>query len=336
MSAIKRIICVALAALVGLAADGALAQEFRGKTIRIVVGSAPGGGYDANARLVARHLGAHIVGNPTVIVSNMPGASGAQAANYLYLQAPKDGTVLGTFNKSLPTYQAVGQAGVRFKAEELSWLGCLSQTVDTVVMWHTAGVRSIEEAKQKPVIMGALTRIGTMYAYPALLNALLDTKFKIVTGYESGTAVNLAMERGEVQGRGSNPWSSWKATSADWIRDKKIIPIVQIGLKKDDELPDVPLLNDLGQNEEQRRLFAFVSSEAIDRPFAAPPGLNPDVLAELRTAFDRMVSDPAFIEDARRASLELDPLSGDKVTEVVRGIISTPPDVIRRFKEITE
>jgi len=335
VSALNRVVCVS-AALISLAADAALAQEFRGKTIRIVVGSAPGGGYDANARLVARHLGIHIRGTPNVIVSNMPGASGAQAANYLYLHAPKDGTVLGTFNKSLPTYQAVGQAGVRFKAEELSWLGCLSQTVDTMVMWHTAGVRTIEEAKQKPVIMGALTRIGTMYAYPALLNALLDTKFKIVTGYESGTAVNLAMERGEVQGRGSNPWSSWKATSADWIRDKKIIPIVQIGLKKDDELPDVPLLNDLGQNEEQRRIFAFVSSEAIDRPFAAPPGLSAEVLAELRTAFDRMVADPVFIDDARRASLELDPLSGDKVTAVVSGIINTPPDVIRRFKAITE
>ncbi|MEA2939035.1 MAG: hypothetical protein QOC56_2539 [Alphaproteobacteria bacterium] len=326
----------ALATLAALAADAAVAQQFRGKTIRIIVGSAAGGGYDANARLVARHLGARLAGHPTVIVSNMPGASGAQAANYLYLTAPKDGTVLGTFNKSLPSYQAVGQAGVRFKAEELSWLGCLSQTVDTVVVWHTTGVKTIEDAKARPVIMGALTRIGTMWAYPALLNALLGTRFRIVTGYESGTHINLAMEKGEIEGRGSNPWSSWKATSPDWIRDRKIVPIVQIGLSKDADLPDVPLLTELAQGEEQSRIFAFASSEAMDRPFAAPPGLAPEILAELRGAFDLMVRDPAFIEDARKAALDLDPLPGAKVADIVRGVVNTPPDVIRRYKEITE
>jgi tripartite-type tricarboxylate transporter receptor subunit TctC len=319
-----------------LAAGAASAQQFRGKTIRIIVGSAPGGGYDANARLVARHLGAHLAGNPAVIVSNMPGASGAQAANYVYLQAPKDGTVLGTFNKSLPSYQVVGTPGIRFKAEELSWLGCMSQTVDTVVVWHRTGVKTIEDAKHKPVIIGALTKIGTMYGYPAMLNAMLGTKFRIVTGYESGTHINLAMEKGEIEGRGSNPWSSWKATSPDWIRDRKIIPVVQVGLKKDVDLPNVPLLAELAQNEEQRHIFEFVSSEAMDRPFAAPAGLAPEVLAELRTAFDAMVADPAFVEDARKASLDLDPLPGAKVAEIVRGIVTTPANVIARYKEITE
>jgi hypothetical protein len=184
--------------------------------------------------------------------------------------------------------------------------------------------------------MGALSKIGTMWAYPALLNALLGTKFKIVTGYESGTAVNLAMERGEVEGRGSNPWSSWKATTPDWVRDRKIIPIVQIGLKKDDDLNHVPLLTDLAETEEQRRIFAFVSSEAIDRPFAAPPGVSPEILAELRNAFEAMMTDTAFLEDARKQSLELDPLPGNKVAEVVRGIVNTPPETIQRFREITE
>jgi hypothetical protein len=335
MHALHRIVCLA-PALAFCLAGTASAQQLKGKTIRIVVGSAPGGGYDANARLVARHLGAHLVGSPTVIVSNMPGASGAQAANFLYLQAPKDGTVIGTFNKSLPSYQAVGTPGIRFRAEELSWLGCMSQTVDTVVVWHTTGMKTIDDARRKPVLMGALTKIGTMYGYPALLNALLGTKFKIVTGYESGTHVNLAMERGEIEGRGSNPWSSWKATSPDWVRDRKIVPIVQIGLKPDADLPDVPMLAELAQTEEQRKIFAFVSSDAIDRPFAAPPGLNADIQAELRAAFDAMVSDPAFIEDARRANLELDPLPGQKVAEIVRAVVNTPPDVIQRYREITE
>src|SRR5438270_420355 len=149
-------LAVALGAGAALATAPASAQQFKGQTLRIIVGSAPGGGYDAYARLVARHLGSHLAGSPTVIVSNMPGASGAQAANYLYSMAPRDGTVLGTFNKSLPSYQAVGQGGIRFKAEELSWLGCLSQTADVVVVWHTTGVRSIEDATRKPVVMGAL------------------------------------------------------------------------------------------------------------------------------------------------------------------------------------
>lgn len=336
MNILLRILGMAVAAL--YAAGGAALAEphFGGKTIRLIVGSAPGGGYDTYARLVGRHLGGHLSGHPTVIVSNMPGASGVQAANYLYSLAPKDGTVIGTFNKSMPTYQAVGQAGVRFKAEEFSWLGCLSQTVDVVVVWHATGVTTIEGAKHKQIIMGALSKIGTMYAYPALLNALLGTKFKIVVGYESGTAVNLAMERGEVEGRGSNPWSSWKTTSPHWIADKKIVPIVQIGLQKDRELPNVPLLTELAQTDEQRRIFEFVSSEAIDRPFAAPPGVSSEVLAELRQAFDAMARDPAFLDDAQKLSLELDPLSGQRVAEIVSGVINTPPAIIRRFKEITD
>ncbi len=306
------------------------------KTIRLIVGSAPGGGYDTYARLVARHLGAHLPGRPAVIVSNMPSASGVQAANYLFSLAPKDGTVIGTFNKSLPGYQAGGHAGIKFKAEDFSWIGCLSQTADVLVVWHTTGIASIEEAKRKPVIMGALSRIGTNWTYPTLLNALLGTQFKVVVGYESGTAINLAMEKGEVEGRGSNPWSSWKATSPDWIRDRKIVPLLQIGLRKDPDLPHVPLLTELAQNDEQRRIFDFVSSEAIDRPFVAPPGIDPQVLAELRKGFDAMTGDPAFLEDAQKQRLDLDPLPGDKVAEIVRAIVNTPPDVIQKFKQITE
>jgi tripartite-type tricarboxylate transporter receptor subunit TctC len=320
-----------------LATDRAVAEPLLpGNTLRLIVGSAPGGGYDTYARLVARHLGAHLPGRPSVIVSNMPAASGVQLANYLFSLAPKDGTVIGTFNKSLPGYQAGGHAGIKFKAEEFSWIGCLSQTVDVLVVWHTTGVTSIEEAKRKTIIMGALSRIGTNWTYPTLLNALLGTRFKVVVGYESGTAVNLAMEKGEVEGRGSNPWSSWKATSPDWIRDKKIVPILQIGLRKDPDLDHVPLLTELAQNDEQRGIFDFVSSESIDRPFAAPPGVSPEIVAELRKAFDAMTKNPAFLEDAQRQRLDLDPLPGTKVAEIVRAIVNTPPEVIRRFKQITD
>ena len=323
------------ACAVVVAPTASAAAPFEAKTVSLIVGSGPGGGYDDYARLVARHLGDHLPGRPTIVASNMPGASGIQAANYLATLAPKDGSVIATFNKAVPFYQAVGHGG-RFNAEDFAWIGCLSQSVDVVTVWHTAGVRSIEDAKHKTVVVGALSRIGTMWSNPALLNALLGTKFKIVTGYESGTAINRAMEQGELEGRGSNSWNAWKATAPDWVRDKKIIPLVQIGLKKDRDLGDVPLLTELAQNDEQRRLFAFASAQSIDRPFAGPPGLDAETLMVFRRAFDEMVSDRAFLDDAQRLGLDLDPLPGTKVADIVRAIVQTPAEVVRKFKELTE
>ena len=225
---------------------------FAGKTIRIIVGTGSGGGYDGAARLTARYLGKYIPGNPAFVVENMPGASGIKATNYLYAAAPKDGTVIATVNNSMPVYQAIGQEGVRFQAEDLNWIGSLLQTATTVSIWHTAGVKTIEDAKHKEIIIGATGAAGTKAAYPQLLNNTVGTKFKIVTGYEGGNTLRLAMERGEVQGDGSARWSSWKSTKPDWVRDNKIAAIVQIGLKKDEDLPNVPLLTELAQNDEQR------------------------------------------------------------------------------------
>ena len=173
---------------------------FKGKTIRLVVGTPPGGGYDTYGRLVARHLGEYLPGHPTIIVVNMAGVSGMNAVTWLYTQAPRDGSTIATFNKSMPFYQALGQQGVRFKTEELSWIGSLSQDPDLVSVWHTAGVKSIEDAKTKQVVMGANSG-GTMTLYPALLNATLGTRFKIVTGYPGSAAVYLAIEKGEVERR---------------------------------------------------------------------------------------------------------------------------------------
>jgi len=310
---------------------------YTGRSIRIIVGSGPGGSYDLYARLVARHLGRHILGSPTVTVSNMPGASGVEAANYLFNLAAKDGTVLGTFNKSMPFYELVGQSGIRFKSKEFTWIGCLSQTEDVVAVWHTTGVRSVEEARKRPIIMGALSKIGTMWTYPALLNAELGTQFTIVTGYASGTSVNHAMELGEIEGRGSNPWTSWKATQPEWVRDKKIVPILQIGLHKDPDLPHVPLLVDLASNEEQRLLFRLVSnSAAIDHPIVAPPRLAPDVRQILNEAFALMVRNADFLGDAKERALDLDPLSGEDLASVIRQIIDTPSEIVSQIQKLTK
>ena len=316
----------------------ASAQEmFRDKTIRIVVGSAPGGSHDGYARLVSRHLGQHLPGKPAIVLSNMPGASGAQAANYLYEIAPRDGTVIGTFNRSTPYYEAIGGGNVRFRARELNWLASLSQSNDTLVSWHTSGVRSIADAKKTPIIIGALTRVGTMYGYPALLNATLGTKFRIVTGYESGTAVNLAMEKGELQGRGSNPWGSWKAVNPRWVAERKIIPLVQIGLRKEPDLPDAPLLTELAETAEHKRLFAFISDTvAVDQPYAAPPGLAPETRAVLRRAFDAMIASREFLDDANRLNLEIEPLGGDALAGLVARVVEAPRDVVAKVVEIMQ
>ena len=332
-----KVAAAALAVLVGLTVAGAAQADdyFKGRTIRLVVGTPPGGGYDTYGRLVARYLGEFIPGKPAVIVSNLPGASGVKAAYYLYAIAPKDGTVIATFNKSIPFYQALGLAGAGFKTQDMSWIGSVCQTADVVAVWHTTGVKTIADAKARAVVMGADSGGGTMSGYPALLNAVLGTKFKIVTGYAGGNAVNHAIEQGEVEGRGSSPWSSWKATTPAWVSNGWIRPLVQIGLKREADLPDVPLLVDLAENQEQARMFRFVSAPvSIERPFAGPPGMAPEALAILRTAFDRMVRDPAFLAEAARENLDVDPHSGEEVARIVADIVSTPPAIARKVKEI--
>ena len=332
----------ALLAAIGLAhfIPVALAEDsgtfFAGRQVRIIVGTGAGRGYDTYARLVARHLGKHVAGHPTFVVENMPGASGIRAINYLYAAAPSDGTVIATFNNAIPFYQAVGQPGIRFKAEELSWIGSLAQAATVVAVWHATGVRTIADARRIEVVMGATGVAGTKAAYPALLNNTLGTKFKIVTGYEGGNAVTLAIERGEVQGDGSSRWSSWKATRPEWVKDRKIIPVVQIGLRKDAELPDVALLTEYAESEEQRQMFEFVGApDSLGQPFAGPPRIPTDRLTILRRAFDQMVHDPAFRAEAATSKLDVDPLAGEETEKIVGLIVGTPSTIIHKVQAAT-
>jgi tripartite-type tricarboxylate transporter receptor subunit TctC len=312
----------------------AAAEDFyKDKTIQVVVASTTGGGYDAYGRLVARHLGNAIPGKPKAIVQNMPGASGVKAVNYVYGIAPKDGTVIGAFDSSTPFQQALGYPGIQFKAEEMSWIGSWSQVVNVLIVLDTAGVRTLEDAKRKEVLMGALSMVGTNAAYPLLLNNMLGTKFKLVTGYQSGTELNLALERGEVEGRGSNPWTSWKSTRPDWIASGKIVPLMQIGPTRDPELPNVPLLTDLAQNEEQKKIFELMSANiAIERPFAGPPELPADRLLILRDGFIKLGKNAEFLAEAKKMDIDIDPLPGERVAQIVSQIVSTPPDIAAKVK----
>lgn len=322
---------VALACL----ATEAVAQDsfYAGREVRIIVGTGAGGGYDTYGRLVARYLGTHIPGNPSFVVQSMPGASGIKAVNYLYSVAPKDGTVISIFNNSMPVYQATSQPGIQFKCEELSWIAAMSKLVNVVAVWHTANAQTIEDAKKKEIVIGATGASGTMAGHPALLNNTIGTKFKIVTGYEGGNQVNLAMERGEIQGRGTLSWSSVQSLKPDWYADKKIIPLVQIGTKKEPDLQHVPLLIELAQDDVQRQMFQFVAAPTtLERPFAGPPNIPADRLAVLRRGFEAMATDREFLETAKKQDVEIDLTPGEEVQKVVVGIVTTPADIIEKTR----
>ena len=324
---------LALALLVVASAAHAQSPDFRGKTVRIIAGAVAGGYYDNYARLMSRHLGEYLPGKPTIIVGNMPGASGVQAANYIQEVAPKDGTALATFNKSMPFYEVIDAPGVRFKSRELTWIGALSQSVDTMVMWHTTGVKTVEDTKKREFVLGAVSAVGTTYIYPALLNATIGTKFRMVTGYNGGILIDHGMEKGEVEGRGSNQWASWKSEHPDWVRDGKIVPIVQIGLRKEPDLPNVPMLTELARNEEERRIFEFISNtSALDGPLVGPPGMPADIAAALRQAFDAMVASPAFARDAAQSGVDLAPLTGARTGELAVAVTSAPRELVDKVK----
>jgi tripartite-type tricarboxylate transporter receptor subunit TctC len=337
MPAFMRRSAVLLAAL-GFAAAPAQAQTveefYKGKTIDLVISFTAGGGYDAYARLVARHMGDHIPGKPTIVPRNMPGGGGRVAANYLFNVARKDGTVLAVIDQSLPLEQARGDKTIQFDSTKFNWIGNPAAENNTTVTWHTSPVKTIEDAKKQEIPIGA-TGNNTSAQFPKAMNALVGTKFKVVFGYPGGNDINLAMERGEVAGRGSNSWGSWKGTRPDWIRDKKINILVQIGLKKTADLPDVPLLMDLAANPDDKAVLRLLSSPtAIGRPVLAPPGVPADRVKALRAAFDAMLKDPAFIEEAKKQNLDIEPVSGEELQQIVAEIAGVPKASIDRLNEI--
>lgn len=337
------VLTTALACLILTATSGfpAVAQPsveefYKGKTISFVIGYSPGGGYDVYARLVARHLGNHIPGKPQIVPRNMPGASSRAAAAYVFNVAPKDGTVLATGDQSLALAQAMGDPAIQFDTIRFSWIGNPSVENNTTAAWHTSGIRTIEDAKRTEVPVGA-TGGSTSSQYPKAMNALLGTRFKIIVGYPGGNDINLAMERGEVAGRGSNSWASWKATKADWLREQKINILVQIGLSKAPDLPDVPLLLDLAASEEDRALLRLLSAPVnVGRPIFSTPGVPAERVAALRKAFDAMVVDPVFLEEAKKLKLEINPVSGEELQRIVADIVATPKPIADRLATIIE
>jgi tripartite-type tricarboxylate transporter receptor subunit TctC len=333
-------LAAALAApLAAAVSDPARSQQtveefYRGKQLEMVIGYSPGGTYDLYARLVARFLGNYIPGKPTIVPRNMPGAGSRAAVKWVYSVGPKDGTVLATADQSLSVEQAMGDKQLDLDTTKLIYIGNPNADNNTTATWYTSGVKTIDDAKKRQVVMGA-TGGSTSSQYPKAMNALIGTKFKIIIGYPGGNDINLAMEKGEVDGRGSNAWGSWKATRPDWLRDKKINILVQIGLTKAPDLPDVPLLIDLASSDEDRAILNLLSAPTtIGRPVFTAPGVPAERVKALRDAFDAMVKDPVFLAEAAKEHFDINPVSGAQMQKIVTDIVATPRPVADRLLQI--
>jgi tripartite-type tricarboxylate transporter receptor subunit TctC len=316
---------------VAVARAQSAAEFYRGKSIELDIGYSVGGGYDLYARLIARRLGQHVPGNPTVMPKNVEGAGSLRLANYLYAAAPRDGTVIGAISRGAAFDPLLNEQGARFDASKFSWIGSANNEVSVCVALTSSGISKFDDLFAKPLTIGSTGAGDDTYQFPALVNAVLGTKFKIVTGYPGGNDVSLALERGEVQGRCGWSWSSIKTTRPNWVRNKRIIVLVQMSLSKHPDLPNVPLIMDLAKTDEQRQIFKMIfARQTMGRPYAAPPGLPADRLAALRKAFMDTMTDRDFLGEAEQSKFEINPVSGQELEALVEEVYRTPPEVAKR------
>lgn len=335
---------VAVAALAGLTPPSAAASTantdfYSGKTVKLIVSASPGGGYDAYARVISRHLANFIPGEPDILVQNMPGASGIKAGNYLYAIAAQDGSVIGGLQNSVPFEPLLGVQAAQFDPLQFNWLGSPNSEVGLLLVWHTTPVNSLQDTVTRPVIVGSSGAASTPAFYARILNAVFGSQLTLIDGYTGQTEAFLAMEKGELEGFPSTVWGSLKSRRPDWIRDKQVKILVQYGAKPHPELRDVPVARNLASSYEDRQLLdAAMAPLAIGRPFVAPPNVPPHRVAALRAALMGTFRDPAFLVDAEKLRLEVDakPQSGEDIRAVVARTYATSTPVLDRLVSIYE
>jgi tripartite-type tricarboxylate transporter receptor subunit TctC len=329
---------LAAAALAALSVAGtvsaqSVAEFYKGKTITIISGGSAGGGFTTVARVLGMTWEKYIPGNPKIIIDAKPGAGGATMMSYMANAGKKDGTELGA---ALPiAVNAPLLRKVKFNAADFHWLGSVTPMTEVSSVWHTAPAKSIDEAKKVEVIMATSSKLSSAYLIPAFVNAVAGTKFKIIPGYRGGGPMNKAMLNGEVHGRGSF-YNSYVTTKPDWIRDKKLIHIVQVGPTLP-ALKDTPNLRDIVTTDLQRRIVDFMEAPAyVGHGFFAPPGVPADRVAALRDSFWKAVTDPNFQAEAKKRNIVVDPLKAEKVQSVINKAMATPPEVIAKFREMVK
>jgi tripartite-type tricarboxylate transporter receptor subunit TctC len=321
------------------AAADEVADFYRGKQVKLIIGYAPGTGYDVHARLLGRHLGRHIPGEPTIVPQTMEGAGSLRAGLYVFNVAERDGLTLGAMNRSMVLAPLLGKldAGqANFDPRQLGWIGSINTATTVGVVWGASGITKFDDLRQKEVIVSSDQTTSDSYVFAQLMNNLLGTKLKVITGYSGTTASYLAMERGETTGYMGTSYSSLKATKPDWIRDKKVNILIQVALKPDPELPDVPVITSLAKSpSEKQALELLLAPQEMSRPYFTTPGVPPARLAALQKAFMDTMKDPAFIADAQKMGIDIDPMSGQDIHSLLDRIYKTPPEAIEAAKRAT-
>jgi tripartite-type tricarboxylate transporter receptor subunit TctC len=337
---IRRIagLVLAMAGMLPAMASAQSVDEFyKGRQINMLIGGGAGGGYDVYYRALARHLGKHIPGHPSIIPRNQPAASGLAAAAALYTTAEKDGATIGAFPNNIPMDPLFGNPAARYDALKLNWLGSIGKLQNVCATWHTSPITTIQQAQQREVIVAAAAAPTNTAIMPKVLNALLGTRFKPIIGYDPGAGLTMAIERQEAEGICGLSWSTMKASRPHWIREKLLNVIVQMGIEKLPDLPDVPAALDLVTDAEKKQVLTLILlRQEPGRPVAAPPGIPADRLAALRSAFESTMKDAEFVAEAEKLQMEIEPLSAAQIDKLLATAYATPKPVVQQAAELLE
>ena len=309
---------------------------YKSRNVELYIGQSVGGGYDLYGRVLARHMSRHIPGNPTIVVKNMVGGGSLRLANWLYVVAPKDGSVFGIIGRGTGFDPLLGQTAAQFDGTQYTWLGSGNDEVSICVSYgSSSGVARFEDLLTKEMTVGGTGASADSDQFPRILNGVLGTHMKVISGYAGGNEINLAMERGELQGRCGWSWSSVKATHGSWLKEKQLNLLVQLSLQKHPDLPDIPLVTDLANTDEGRQILRLIfARQVMGRPFLAPPGIPVERAAILRKAFMETTTDPDFLADAEKMQLEVHPVSGEDVQKLIAEIYRTPAGIAKKAAQL--
>lgn len=309
---------------------------YEGKVVSLYIGYPAGGGYDVYGRVVAHHIGKHIPGNPTVIPVNMEGAGSLRLTNWLFNAAPRDGTAFGIINHGVPFEPLLGNRdAARFDPMAFNWIGSANNETVVCVAWHSTGIRGFHDLEGREFIIGGTGPGADDFVFPKLLSGVLGADLRFVTGYAGGNEINFAMERGEVEGRCGWTWSSVKSTRQYWLDDGLINVFLQLGMERHPDLPDTPLILDFAETEDQHRILRLIMARGVlGRPFLAPPDMPADRVAALQRAFELVMEDPEFLEEAMRSRLEIMPASVATMRALLEEAYATPPHLIEQAREL--
>lgn len=318
----------------GSAMAKSVADFYHGKTVEIDVGTGVGGGYDANARFVAKYLGRFIPGNPTIVVNNMPGGGGIRAANFLFHAARRDGSVIGTFSNAMITEPLLGTGQAKFQPSKFTWIGSVTHEDGICVARRSSGVTSWADLLHHELVVGTAAPGTTTYMFPVVLKNMFGAKFKLVSGYPDGAQIELALERGEIQGI-CQSYSTEKVKHPDWLRDHLVQPLIALGFGRLHDFPDLPSVMELAKTAQQKQILKVVLAPTLaGRPFLAPPGIPANRAEALQKAFAAMTKDGSFLQEARRRKIDVDPVSAQQMETLVKEIYALPADVIAATKRV--